>query len=308
MRYADSGSLSRLSSFYTDLVGERLQTPFSLAYEPSEGVVYVSDFYGQAIRVYASDASGNLSALRVLNPPTLGQPRRVAISLAHDELITTVSGCCLGAFARTASGSSAFASRFVQWGGLSGSVTRLFNPDDLALRDSSDEIIVAESGPAGGVLLFFERTASGNAAPIRTIEGAQTMLGLGVLGVYYDATHDEIFALVQSDALTGASRLVTFAGNASGNATPLRTIDGASTLLIAGRGIAYDAAHDLIYVSAGGYNGYPAQVLGFPRLATGNTAPARSICSAQLPSEPIGITVVPPGPVIFKGDFELTGC
>jgi hypothetical protein len=308
IRFADHGNAGSLSSFYTDVVGEKLQTPFALAYEPSEGVVYVSDFYGQAIRVYAPDAIGNVSAVRILNPPLLGQPRRVAISTEHDELLTIASGCCLAAFARTASGSSASALRFVQWGGLSGSVTRLNNPGDLALRKSSDEIIVTESGPAGGVLLFFDRNASGNAAPSRTIEGAQTSLGLAAIGVYYDVAHDEIIALVQADGATSASRVVTFGGSASGNAVPLRVIDGASTLLVAGSSIDYDAANQLIYVAEGGYNGYPAHVLSFPRLANGNAAPARSICSAQLPTNPIGVVVVPPGPIIFKGSFESTGC
>lgn len=308
MRYMDSGNGAPLSNFYTDLSGERMQTPFGLSYEPSEGVVYVSDFYGQAIRVYASDASGNMSALRILNPPLLGQPRRVAVSIEHDELLTTVSGCCLAAYPRTASGSSAAALRLVQWGGLSGSVTRLNNPGDLALRKSSDEMIVAEADAAGGVLLFFDRIAAGNAAPSRTIEGAQTLLGLAVIGVAYDAAHDEIFALVQADATTSAGRLVTFAGSVSGNAAPLRAIEGVSTLLIAGSSLAYDAANDRLYVAEGGYNGYPARVVAFPRTANGNVASARSICSAQLPVDPIGITVVPAGATIFKDSFEPTGC
>jgi hypothetical protein len=307
IRFGDNGN-APLSTFYTDFTGERLQTPFALAYEPTENVVYVSDFYGQAVRVYAADASGNLTSLRYFKSPLLGQPRRVAISAAHDELLTIASLCCVAAYARTASGNSVAASRFIQWGGLSGSVTRLDNPADLALRSSSDELIVAEYGPAGGVLLFFDRTASGNAAPTRTIEGAQTLLGLGVIGVSYDAAHDEIIALVAADATTAASRIVTFSGSATGNAAPLRAIEGASTLLVAGSSIDYDAAHGLIYVSEGGYNGYPARVLAFPRAANGDTTPARSICSALLPQNPIGIAAVPPGPTIFRDNFEPTGC
>lgn len=124
----------------------------------------------------------------------------------------------------------------------------------------------------------------------------------------YDAAHDEIIALVQSDGTTSADRIVTFSGSASGNAAPLRSIDGASTLLIAGSAIDYDAAHGLIYVSAGGYNGYPARVLAFPRTANGDTPPTRSICSALLPENPIGVAAVPPGDMIFKGSFEPTGC
>jgi hypothetical protein len=308
IRFADNGNAAPLSTFYTDFVGERLQTPFAFAYEPTENVVYVSDFYGQAVRVYAADASGNLTSLRYFKSPLLGQPRRVAISVAHDELLTVASLCCLAAYARTASGNSVAALRFVQWGGLSGSVTRLNNPADVALRNSSDEMIVAEYSPAGGVLLFFDRVASGNAAPTRTIEGAQTLLGLSVIGVSYDAAHDEIIALVEADGTTAASRIVTFSGSASGNVAPLRSIEGASTLLVAGSAIDYDAVHGLIYVSEGGYNGNPARVLAFSRTANGNATPARSICGALPPENPIGVAVVPPGGTFFKDSFEPTGC
>jgi hypothetical protein len=62
IRYADTGNAAPLSSFYTDFVGERLQTPFSLAYEPGEGVVYVSDFYGQA-RVAVRHRQGRVQAV-----------------------------------------------------------------------------------------------------------------------------------------------------------------------------------------------------------------------------------------------------
>ena len=177
LRFSDtaSGNAAPIDSFTTDLPGMQLQTPFYLTYEPVENVVYVADFYGQAIRVYAEDSSGNTAPLRTLTSPSLGQPRRVAISVEHDELFAAVSGCCLAAYPRTANGNIA-ALRFIQWGGSSGSITRLKNPTGPVLRESSDTLIVADyqqnpDGSYSGVLLSFDRTADGNAAPVSSIEG-----------------------------------------------------------------------------------------------------------------------------------------
>ncbi len=89
LRFPDTanGDVAPSGSFTTDLLGMRMQTPFYLTYEPVEGVIYVADFYGQAIRVYAEDAQGNTAPLRTFSSPSLGQPRQVAVSLEHDGVV-----------------------------------------------------------------------------------------------------------------------------------------------------------------------------------------------------------------------------
>jgi hypothetical protein len=303
LRFANdaNGNAAPIGNFYTDLAGDRMNTPTFLTYEPIEDVVYVSDFYGQMIRVYKQNADGNVAPLRTLKAPILGQPRQTVVDTDHDELISIVSNCCLAVFPRTASGNMTSPSRFVQWGGLTSSVTRLDNPVSLARRESTDELIVADydAATSGGLIVFFDRLASGNAAPTRTIEGASTKLGRAAISVAYDDVHDELFvAALEQDTF----RIVTFPGTASGNLAPSRTIEGINTTLNGTTSIAYDAAHDLIYVTQG-YNTYPVNVLAFPRTSSGNVSPLRTITSTSLSTQPHGIAFVPSGR-IFASSFE----
>lgn len=309
LRFSNSaiGNVAPSGSFTTDLPGLRMQTPFHLTYEPLENVVYVADFYGQAIDVYAEGAHGNTAPLRTFSSPSLGQPRRIAISVEHDELLAAVSGCCLAAFPRTASGNNVAALRFIQWGGSAGSVTRLNNPSGPVLRKSSDTLIVADykqnpDNSYSGVLLSFDRSASGNAAPVSSIEGNLTLLGTGAVGPAYDAVHDEII-VVGVDYTTSTYRILSFAGTASGNAPPLRSIEGTAANLNGVTDVAYDPDSETIYVTEGGYNGIQANVLAFPRTADGNVAPARVIAGANtMIGYPIGIAVTVAH--IFKDGFE----
>ena len=308
LRFPDTahGNVAPSGSFATDLPGMRMQTPFYLTYEPVEDVIYVADFYGQAIRVYAEDAQGNTAPLRTFSSPSLGQPRQVAVSLEHDELFAAVSGCCLAAYPRTATGVTA-ALRLIDWGGSSGSVTRLNNPTGPVLRASSDTLIVADykqnpDTSYSGVLLSFNRTASGNAAPVSSIEGNLTLLGTGAIGPAYDVVHDEII-VVGVDNTTSTYRILSFAGTASGNVPPLRSIEGPAANLSGVSNVAYDPFHETIYVTEGGYNGIPANVLAFPRAADGNVAPTRVIAGAStMIGYPFGIAVMDGH--IFKNGFE----
>ena len=52
-----------------------LDSPGNASYEETEKLLYVSDYFGQAIRVFPAFASGDTAPLRIINPPVLGQPR-----------------------------------------------------------------------------------------------------------------------------------------------------------------------------------------------------------------------------------------
>jgi len=155
------------------------------------------------------------------------------------------------------------------------------------------------------VLLFFDRTASGNASPSRTIEGSSTNLGNGAGGVDYDSTHDEIMAFAYENIGGVVTyRIVAFAGSASGNSVPLRRIEGTLAQLAEVSTIAYDAVHDEILVTEGGSGSVPAAVLAFPRTANGNVAPTRTITGSALPKFPSGVAVVPNFDGVFADGFE----
>jgi len=313
LRFADgaTGNSIAIDAFGTDLANgtDVLREASAITYEPQENVLYVADFVGKAIRVYAASASGNAPALRVLNPPALGQARRVAIDGVHDELITVYGGCCLAVYSRMASGSAVTPLRTVQYGGTPGSLTRLNYPTGVVLRAASDEMVAPDSGTADntpfGVVLFFPRSASGNVAPSRTIEGPATKLGTAAYYIAYDGEHDEIMVVAEDASVFPAVvRINTFAGNASGNSAPLRSISGDATLLEAIHAISYDRYSGSLLVSEGGENGVVPRVLVFPRTANGNVAPARVLNAGPNSfTTPRAVEAIP-GPVVFANGFE----
>ena len=286
LRYDDAaqGAAVPTGAFYTNLGGgaDVLHSAASLTFEPLENVIYAADFYGQAIRVYPAAASGNSAALRTLNPPQLGQPIQIAISVAHQELIAVTSNG-VETYLASASGSSAYPQRTLPLSITSaGSRTRLTNPGGVILRPSGDEIAVPDYGTGAGgyfgVVLFFSRAVTGNSAPSRILEGPQTLLGINASGISYDKTHDEILVLSQdSSQYPYVYRISAFAGSASGNTAPLRSISGVNTLLGDVHAISYDDRAAVLYVSEGGENGIPARVLVFARGANGDVAPDRVI-------------------------------
>jgi hypothetical protein len=177
LRYDDSaqGAAAPTGAFHTNLGGggDVLHSAASMTFEPLENVVYAADFYGQAIRVYPAAASGNAAALRTLDPPQLGQPIQIAISIAHDELIAVTSNG-VETYLRSDSGSAAYPQRRLPLSITSeGSHTRLTNPGGIILRTSSDEIAVPDYGQGVGgyfgVVLFFSRAVTGDCAPRRTL-------------------------------------------------------------------------------------------------------------------------------------------
>lgn len=307
---ADGASLP-FGAFYTNAGagGDVLFAADSLTWEPGENVFYAADFVGQAIRVYPANASGNTPALRKFNAPQLGQPRQIAISTEHDEMIVVNSSGFVTVYPRLASGTSVPILRQITLAYFSGSVTRLNNPGGVVLRTSSDEIAVPDYGVDAdnnlfGVILFFARTANGNVAPVRTIEGPDTMLGIDALQVAYDAGHDELY-VASSDTQNYPydQRISVFAGNASGNAAPLRSIAGSHTLLTDIHSLAYDSVSETLFVSEGGENGVAPAVLAFARTDfDGDVAPERTLTPNNGSfTSPHGIAVVPADSVFANG-------
>ena len=313
LTYADNatGAAAPLGSFYSNAGNGAapLQDPESLTFDPIENTVYVADFYGQAVRVYRAGASGNAAPLRTLNPALLGQPRQVALSTLHDELIIA-TGCCVITYGRYTYGTQAVPSRYLPPSYTAeGTNTRLNNPGGIVLRASSDEIIVPDTGNGPnntyfGVVLFFPRSLTGNSSPYRTLEGAQTLLGTSASHISQDEVHDEIYVTSQDSAtFPYGFRISTFAGSASGNVAPLRSISGDATQLADIHQIFYDDISESPYVSVGGENGVAPKVLVFARGANGNVAPDRTIIpNGASFSRPEGLTVVFDD--LFHDNFE----
>jgi DNA-binding beta-propeller fold protein YncE len=103
-------------------------------------------------------------------------------------------------------------------------------------------------------------------APERVIEGQGTNLSRTMHGVAYDEVNDEISIPV---ALAGA--VLVFKGDAKGEESPIRVIQGSQTRLIRPQTIAVDPVHDEIIVG----DTTARSVLVFDRKANGDVAPKR---------------------------------
>jgi DNA-binding beta-propeller fold protein YncE len=114
----------------------------------------------------------------------------------------------------------------------------------------------------------FARSANGNVAPKRVIEGQATNLSRTMHGIAYDAIHDEIVIPV---ALSGA--VLVFKADASGEVPPLRAIQGTRTRLVRPHTVAVDPVNNEILTADPSMRA----VVVFERLANGNVAPKRVI-------------------------------
>lgn len=115
-----------------------------------------------------------------------------------------------------------------------------------------------------GELRVFPVSGNGVVASVRTLTVALNASTLARLAVAADGS---IF-------LTRSTSLEVYAPDATGTATPVRTISGASTQLETPVGIALDTtAHELYVTSTGSLNA----LLVFPEGANGNVTPLRSI-------------------------------
>jgi hypothetical protein len=249
-----------------------LQNAADLFYEPSEHVLYVSDFFGQAIRVFAFGAQGNVPPLRSFTGPFLGQPRDLVVLPAHQEILTIAFTSWVATYDQFASGTAAHV-RLINWG----AVTQLNNPVGLAYWPPTDEIYVGESDANGGKVLVFPRTASGNVAPSRVISGASTQLGGWIMALAVHPSLPELYALAGVSGSPNTGRIVTFDVSATGNATPTRVIGGGATLLEEVRSLDYDARRDELVVVASPSAGAAPAVLRFPRTAEGDVAPSGNL-------------------------------
>ncbi len=107
--------------------------------------------------------------------------------------------------------------------------------------------------------------ANGNAAPIRTIIGANTQLSQPY-GITVDGSGDSYASGLRNATVT------IYAPGANGNVAPIRTLNGSSTGLNGPLGLAIDSSGDLI-VS----NFFASIVTVYAPGANGNVAPIRTI-------------------------------
>jgi hypothetical protein len=115
-------------------------------------------------------------------------------------------------------------------------------------------------------IAVFARLANGQAAPIRRIEGQNTLLSRTMHGMAYDEVADRIIVPAQF-----SQAILSFRGEAAGEERPVRVIQGPRTEIRRADRVAVDPIRKEIFVGDGG------QILVFPSDANGDVAPIRAI-------------------------------
>jgi hypothetical protein len=144
----------------------------------------------------------------------------------------------------------------------------------IAYDTTHDEIVAPN--PLAAAIVVFRGGATGEEAPIRTIQGSRSGLSRPET-VAVDETNNELFV-----GDPGDRRVLVYKRDADGDAPPLRTIQGPRTKLLQVVGIAVDPHRDLLVVSS--YSRLPGGVTGlliFGRTDEGDVAPRRVIAGPK---------------------------
>ncbi len=229
------------------------------------------------IQTFQLGANGDVLPLRELL--LTGQPKGLAYIPITDEIVTAPSNFSAIHFYPRAATGSAPTTRVI-----SGNNTGIGSiPTDIVYLFGVDQIAVSDYVPGdpnfAKRIQVFARTASGNTAPVRVIQGPATQLGAcngRAAGITTDHTGTEII-------IGCFNQILTFGPAASGDAAPLRQITGVATTLV--------AISDVTFLF--GNQGQPStlvvtqfnatnSVARFDAAASGDVAPLTSLNSLAL--------------------------
>jgi hypothetical protein len=268
-----------------------IQSATAIEFDNNE--LFVSDFSGQAIRVYDVNANGSVAPLRTMTSSWLGQPRVVRIDRKRDEMVVIAGMIRICSWPRLSNG-DLYPTRCVPWGQTMGSTSQLNNPAGLALNRVREEMVVGDYAPAqpfANRILIFDRMADVfNPTPLRIIEGANTRLGQGT-NVYtvVDEASQLIFAACGESNPDGtiSARILMFPADAGGNVSPLHVIEGAGAGLrlpvghyVGGLGFDEDNQMLLLTIQSNDSSGQ-GRVLAFGKWSSADVPPVYTLTGAQ---------------------------
>jgi DNA-binding beta-propeller fold protein YncE len=148
------------------------------------------------------------------------------------------------------------------------------------MAHAQDELFVSNNN--SNAITVYALNASGNAAPIRVLQGAATGLA-NPSGIAVDLVNNELLVANKTPPYS----VTVYARTASGNTPPLRTLSGALTTLDDPRGLSVDTVHGEFSVA----NRAGFSVTTWARGASGNVAPLRALRGVQGLSQPTGVFI-----------------
>lgn len=249
----------------------KLHTPhgtYGIAVDETNGEMFLSIEHDNAVVAYRKDAKDEDRPLRLIqgDQTSLADPHGIAVDAARNWIFVANHG----------------STRLVR--------ANLGPPPEAPNWPLTRGYSVAGSGrllPPS--ITVHERTASGDARPLRVITGPATRLNWPAQ-IFFDAAHDELFV-----ANDGDHSVLVFDGTAGGNAAPTRVIKGAKTGLANPTGVWVDVAHEEVVVSNMG--NHSATI--YARSAKGDVAPLRTIRSA--PAGKKALAIGNPGAIAYDG-------
>jgi len=220
---------------------------WGLAFSPASGQMAVSVEVSSAIVFYSREAKGVEAPLRVVRGPHTGlaDPHGIAWDDDFAEIAVANHGNFRGLVKNTGGGCA----------------------------PASGEDATAEDGQfQPPSITVFSAGASGDASPLRTIQGSRTKLDWP-MGLGYDPAHDAFVV-----ANNGDDSVLFFDRKAAGDVTPVRIIRGDHTGINRPIGLAVDQKNREIWVANWGDH----TALAFDAGASGNVRPKRVIRSAPV--------------------------
>ena len=297
-RTADTPPTATLTEPKRILGGGQTKIEFNcgLYVDPMTGDIYsVNNDTMDTMVVFERGLEGNVPPSRALHTPhgTYG----IAVDEIHQELFLTIEhDSAFVAYRKEAAGEEP-PLRLVQ-----GDRTKLADPHGIVVDSENNWLFIANHGsthrvadrpgreappnwpltrsyaiPGSGEtwppsITVYERTAQGNAAPLRIIQGPKTQLNWPAQ-MFLDQERGELYV-----ANDGADSVLVFPARADGDVAPIRVIQGPSTRLSNPTGIWLDTEHDEVVVSSMGNHSAST----FPRTASGDVRPLRTIRAAPL--------------------------
>ena len=224
---------------------------------------------GSGILVFDRAISGNVVPKRTITGASTGlvSAEKLRIDALHDQIVVANSGGpSITVHALGANGDIPPVRSII------GPTNTLLNQPDVPFVDviHNEIFVTCDALGATEAVRVFSRTASGDAAPLRSLIGASTQI-IDPQGLWVDLVNNELYvANGQGDSI------LVFPRTASGNVAPIRTLVGVATKLAQPEGILVDNVHnELIVANNGGAEA--AGITVYPRTASGNAEPIRRI-------------------------------
>jgi hypothetical protein len=222
------------------------RTMHGIDYDALHDEIVVPQQFGQAILTFDGSASGEQPPKRVIQGP-LTQLRaldRLAVDAVNDEIYVP-EGQRVLVFDRLANGN--VAPKRV----LTGPDTGFDGATAVAIDPVRNLLVVGGSATGPGrrtVLAIFDRTANGNAKPVRVIGGPNSRLA-GAGNMRVDPERGLVFIVQQEQAYVGV-----WSVHDEGDVPPRFTIGGPDGSLQKPRGLDLDPKNHAVIVSDKGLN------------------------------------------------------